>query len=130
MRRFPRLSMLAFLLLFVFASSQVKTAAARDSRAKQQEQHDVQSAKLIKKVAPQYPKKARKAHVEGTVRLHAIIATDGSVKNLEVVSGDPLLVDAALKAVRQWRYQPTQLDGRPVEVDTTIDVNFALTKGS
>lgn len=130
MSRFPRLSMLAFILFFVFPSSQVKTAAACDSRFKQQEQHEVQSGKLIKKVAPDYPKKARRAHVEGTVRLHAIIATDGSVKNLEVVSGDPLLVNAALKAVRQWRYQPTQLDGRPVEVDTTIDVNFALAKGS
>jgi periplasmic protein TonB len=60
--------------------------------------------------------------------LHAIIAKDGSIKNLEVISGDPLLVDAALKTVRQWRYSPTLLDGRPIEVDTTIDVGFALKK--
>ena len=95
-------------------------------RAADSRQHDIQSARLIKKVSPEYPKKARKQHVEGTVRLHTIIAKDGSVKNLEVVSGDPLLVDAALKAVRKWRYEPTLLDGQPVEVDTTIDVKFAL----
>ncbi len=64
------------------------------------------------------------------MRLHAIIAKDGSMNNLEVLSGDPLLVDAALKAVRQWRYQPTLLNGSPVEVDTTIDVTFALNKTS
>lgn len=96
-------------------------APAADSK-----HHDLQMARLIKKVSPEYPKKARKQHVQGAVRLHAIIAKDGSVKNLEVVSGDPLLVDAALKAVRQWRYEPTLIDGQPVEVDTTIDVKFAL----
>ena len=85
---------------------------------------------LLKNVNPEYPKKARKQLVEGTVRLHAIIAKDGSVQNLEVLSGDPLLVDAALKAVRQWRYRPTQVNGSPVEVDTTISVTFALNKTS
>jgi protein TonB len=62
------------------------------------------------------------------VRLHAVIAKDGSIKDLEVLSGDPLLADAALKAVRQWRYKPTLLDGQPKEVTTTIDVVFALNK--
>jgi protein TonB len=62
------------------------------------------------------------------VRVHAIIAKDGSVKNLKVISGDPLLVDAALEAARQWRYQPMQMNGKPAEVDTTIDVIFALHK--
>ena len=60
------------------------------------------------------------------VRLHAIIGKDGSVMQLEVISGHPLLVDAALNAVRQWVYQPTLLEGKPVEVDTTIDVIFQL----
>jgi len=86
----------------------------------------VSAARLIHKVAPEYPKKARKKRVEGVVRLHAIIGKDGRVYDLEVVSGDPLLTDAALKAVRQWRYEPTLLNGDPVQVDTTIDVFFNL----
>jgi protein TonB len=86
----------------------------------------VTSARLVHKVSPEYPKKARKKHVEGVVRLHAIIGKDGAVRELAVISGDPLLTDAALKAVRQWRYMPTLLNGEPVEVDTTIDVNFVL----
>jgi len=73
-----------------------------------------------------YPAEARKRHVSGTVRMHAVIGTDGSIQTLEAVSGDPLLVQAALDAVRQWRYRPTTLNGEPVEVDTTIDVIFAL----
>jgi len=64
--------------------------------------------------------------VEGVVRLHAIIGKDGSVHDIEMVSGDQLLVDAAIKAVRQWRYAPTTFNGQPVEVDTTIDVIFQL----
>lgn len=126
MRRTPRLSILAFLFLPASLCSQQKTETIASGADAVSKQHDVQSARLIKKVSPEYPKKARKQHVEGTVRLHAIIAKDGSVKDLEIVSGDPLLVDAALKAVRQWRYEPTLWDGRPVEVDTTIDVKFAL----
>lgn len=126
MRRTPRLSILTFLFLPASLCSQQKTETIASAPNADSRQHDVQPARLIKKVSPEYPKKARKQHVEGTVRLHTIIAKDGSVKNLEVVSGDPLLVDAALKAVRQWRYEPTLWDGRPVEVDTTIDVKFAL----
>ncbi len=86
----------------------------------------VQAARLLHKVPPDYPKKARKAHVQGVVQLHAIIAKDGTIRDLEVISGDPLLTDAAMKAVRQWRYAPTLLNGEPVEVSTTIDVIFAL----
>lgn len=86
----------------------------------------VQAAKLVNRVQPQYPPLARQTRISGTVRLHAIISKDGSVQQLEVVSGHPLLVQAALDAVRQWRYQPTTLNGEPVEVDTTIDVIFSL----
>ncbi len=103
----------------------VPAMPAQDAPSKH---HELTSARLIYRVNPEYPKKARKQHVEGTVRLHAIIAKDGSVKNLKVISGDPLLVDAALSAVRQWRYSPNLLDGRPTEVTTTIDVVFALNK--
>ena len=64
--------------------------------------------------------------IQGTVRLDALIATDGTVTGLKVVSGHPLLVKAALEAVERWRYRPTLLNGQPVEVETEIDVNFAL----
>jgi len=60
------------------------------------------------------------------VRLHAIIGKDGTIQQLEVMNGHPLLQQSALDAVRQWRYQPTLLNGEPVEVDTTIDVIFSL----
>jgi len=86
----------------------------------------VQAASLINKVTPQYPPLARQTRISGTVRLHAIIAKDGSVQELNVISGHPLLVQAALDAVRQWRYRPTLLNGEPVEVDTTVDVIFSL----
>jgi protein TonB len=88
---------------------------------------NVQQAKLINMVRPVYPPLAKQARISGTVRLHAIIAKDGSVIQLEVLpGGHPLLIQAALDAVRQWRYQPTLLNGEPVEVDTTVDVVFSL----
>jgi protein TonB len=86
----------------------------------------VTAASLINKVNPTYPPLARQTRISGTVRLHAIISKDGSVQQLEVISGHPLLVQAALDAVRQWRYRPTLLNGEAVEVDTTIDVIFSL----
>ena len=87
---------------------------------------NVQQARLINMVRPVYPPLAKQARISGTVRLHAIIAKDGTVIQLEVVQGHPLLVQSALDAVRQWRYQPTLLNGEPVEVDTTVDVVFSL----
>jgi protein TonB len=87
---------------------------------------NVQAARILNRVQPQYPPLARQTRISGTVRLHAIISKDGSIQQLEVISGHPLLQQAALDAVRQWRYQPTLLNGEPVEVDTTIDVIFSL----
>ena len=87
---------------------------------------NVTAASLINRVQPEYPKEARKERISGTVRLHVIIQKDGAVGQLQVVSGHPLLVQAAIDAVRQWRYRPTLLDGNPVEVDTTVDVIFQL----
>ncbi len=66
--------------------------------------------------------------LSGTVRLHAIIGTDGKISRLEVISGHPLLAKAALDAVRQGRYRPTILNGVPVEVETTVIVNFVLSQ--
>jgi TonB family protein len=86
----------------------------------------VQAAMIINHVAPEYPPIARQARVQGTVVLHAIIGSDGTVGQLLVLSGHPLLIQAALVAVRQWTYKPTLLDGKPVEVDTTISVPFVL----
>jgi protein TonB len=86
----------------------------------------VQQAKLLNRVQPVYPPLAKQARIQGNVVLHAIIAKDGSIQELQVLSGHPLLVQAALDAVRQWRYQPTLLNGDPVEVDTTVTVVFTL----
>lgn len=87
---------------------------------------NVQAAHLVNRVQPVYPPLARQTRISGTVKLHAIIGKNGAVEQLQVVSGHPLLVQAALDAVRQWRYQPTLLNGEPVEVDTEIDVIFSL----
>jgi protein TonB len=86
----------------------------------------VMAAALIYKVQPQYPAIARTIHLAGTVYLRAIIATDGTVRQLEVISGNPILANPPLQAVRQWRYQPTRLNGEPVEVETFITVHFVL----
>jgi periplasmic protein TonB len=82
---------------------------------------------LIHRVSPEYPQVARVARVEGRVILQATIGKDGSVQNLRLVSGHPLLVQAAIDAVKQWLYKPYYLSGEPVEADTTIIVNFTLT---
>lgn len=87
---------------------------------------NVQAASLTHKVDPVYPQIAKTAHVSGTVVLHAIIAKDGTIQQLEYVSGPPLLMRAAMDAVREWRYKPTLLNGEAVEVDTTIQVVFTL----
>lgn len=86
----------------------------------------VEQANLIYGPKPVYPQLAKSARIQGTIRLQAIIAIDGSIKNLRVISGPPLLTNAALDAVRRWQYKPTMLNGSPVEVITEIDVNFAL----
>jgi len=89
---------------------------------------NVQAAKLLNQPKPQYPPLARQARIQGVVRFNAIIGKDGSIANLTLVSGHPLLVPSATEAVRQWRYQPTLLNGEPVEVVTQIDVNFTLSQ--
>ena len=86
----------------------------------------VVAAQLVCRVQPYYPQEARMQYVSGTVRLHTIIGKDGSVKQLELVSGPAPLVPAATAAVSQWRYRPTMINGEPVEVDTTIDIIFSL----
>jgi protein TonB len=84
---------------------------------------------LIHQVKPSYPPLARQARIQGTVVLQAVIGKDGTIQNLKVVSGHPMLAPAALEAVKQWKYKPYFLNGEPVEVDTTINVNFTLAGG-
>jgi TonB family protein len=86
----------------------------------------VQAALAVSKIQAVYPPLAKQARIQGIVRLEALIGRQGKVENLKVISGHPLLVQAALDAVRQWQYKPTFLDGEAVEVITTIDVNFSL----
>lgn len=86
----------------------------------------VLAAKMLRRVIPVYPALAKQARVSGTVRLMGKIARDGSIQELEVLSGHPLLTKAAVDAVRQWLYKPTLLNGEPVEVMAPIEVNFTL----
>jgi TonB family protein len=89
---------------------------------------NTQQAKLISQAKPVYPSLAKQAHISGVVRLSALIGKDGGVKNLTLLSGHPLLIEAAMDAVREWRYETTLLNGAPVEVLTQIDVNFTLSQ--
>jgi protein TonB len=86
----------------------------------------VMAGLLIHRVQPDYPAVAIAMGLSGAVELQARIGTDGTVQELEVVSGNPILARAAIEAVQQWRYQPTRLSGQPVEVETHITVTFSM----
>jgi protein TonB len=81
---------------------------------------------LIRRVQPTYPALARSARIQGTVMLQAVISKQGRIENLIVLAGHPMLVPAAIDAVRQWHYRPYILNNEPVEVETQITVNFSL----
>jgi len=89
---------------------------------------NVQPPRAISAPQPVYPALARQARIQGAVVLHAVITRDGRVEELHVISGHPLLIQAAEDAVRQWRYQPTLLNGDPVEIEMTITVNFVMSQ--
>jgi periplasmic protein TonB len=89
---------------------------------------NVQQAKLVRQPRPVYPPLAKQARIQGVVKLNAIISRDGTIQNLTVISGHPLLTPSAMEAVKQWVYAPTLLNGEPVEVVTQIDVNFTLSQ--
>jgi TonB family protein len=89
---------------------------------------NVQQTKLVSQPRPTYPPEAKLAHIQGVVKLNALIGKDGTIQSLEVISGEPVLVQSALDAVKQWVYQTTLLNGQPVEVVTQIDVNYTLTQ--
>jgi protein TonB len=88
----------------------------------------VAESKLVQKVLPIYPRLAKSARVDGVVEFSAVINKEGRIENLRLVRGHPLLVNAAREAVSQWRYQPTLLNGQPVEVITNITVHFRLSQ--
>ena len=87
---------------------------------------NVQSAMIVRKTAPVYPQLAKSARVSGVVHLAAVIAKDGTIQELHSLGGPALLIQAAMDAVKTWIYKPTLLNGEPVQVETTIDVNFTL----
>jgi TonB family protein len=84
----------------------------------------IENARFIRKVEPVYPDQSKAARTGGTVEIHIVIGTDGKVKEATRISGDPVLVTAAIDAIRQWQYEPTLLNGKPIEVDTTVTVVF------
>jgi protein TonB len=86
----------------------------------------VTAAAIVSQTKPLYPPQARAGNVQGDVVLHAIIDKEGKISEVQVLSGDELLAQSALEAVRQWRYKPMLVDGEPREVDTTIVVTFSL----
>lgn len=89
---------------------------------------EISEGELIRKIEPVYPRIAIVSGIKGEVRLHAVIAKDGRIQSLTVVSGHPMLVSAARDAVIQWRYRPYLLNGDPVEVETFITVSFKGTR--
>jgi periplasmic protein TonB len=89
----------------------------------------VTSGLLIRKIQPAYPPLARQARIQGNVLLQAEISKEGTIENLRLISGHPMLAPAAIEAVKQWKYKPYILNGEPVEVDTQITVIFSLSGG-
>jgi protein TonB len=99
-------------------------AATSPAEPKPRSGGNIQQAVLIYRKEAEYPKIAKQTGAKGTVALNATIGADGNIKKVKVISGPPMLTNAAVEAVKQWRYRPTLLNGQPVETDTQIMVNF------
>lgn len=89
---------------------------------------DVAAAKLLYSPVPSYPRVAQLNHIEGAVVLRAQVSREGAIQSLQLITGPPLLVKAAMESVQKWRYRPTLLNGQPVEVQTEITVSFRLNR--
>lgn len=113
---------------FFFVDREFRLVGLDISAFREPVKHSLVVAKLVKKVQPEYPAEAREKRIEGTVKLQVTVQKDGSVTVQNVVEGDALLSQAAIDAVRQWRFEPFQFDGKPIDVQQTIDVVFSLTK--
>jgi protein TonB len=103
-----------------------RPAEARPQTPQRLHMTHLEPAMLTQRIQPVYPALARQIHREGQVELRAVISIDGTIQSLQVVSGDPLFLQSALDAVRQWRYRATVLNGQPVEIDTFITVIYSL----
>ncbi len=112
--------------LFESGSRPVLPAAPRPVAAHPLSVSHMSEGDLIRKVQPTYPALARSARIQGIVVLQAVISKQGTIENVTVLTGHPMLVSAAIEAVRQWRYRPYILNNEPVEVETQITVNFSL----
>lgn len=123
-----RLKNLCFVLTLAGAFSGVLAGRAQDAQkpARVRVSQGVAEKNILKKVPPKYPQEARRNFIQGTVMLEAVIAKDGSITNLRVMSGNPLLAASALDAVKKWRYRPYMLNGEPVDVETTIKIDFHM----
>jgi periplasmic protein TonB len=100
--------------------------AATSTSATGKAPEEVSTTRLVRRVEPEYPPEARAQHIQGLVVLDVQIGGDGAVHNIAVVEGDSMLADAAVQAVRQWRYQPFSVDGQSVEMQTRITIRFTL----
>ena len=109
-------------LATLVAAMAVGQAVPRRVRVSQK----VMQVMIQKKVAPEYPEAAKKDHIEGVVLIKVTINKQGNVENMQLVSGHPALAQAAIDAVKQWKYKPYLLNGEPVEVETQVMVNFTL----
>jgi TonB family protein len=117
------------------APSTVEPDSATDSAAKSAQPEtpaplevppDIVQALLLKRVAPVYPPLARQARIQATVVLNIVINKSGEVRDIQLYSGHPILAPAAIEAVKQWRYRPYEQNGQPVEIKTTVQINFTL----
>jgi protein TonB len=86
----------------------------------------VEQPQLLKRTSPVYPAFAKQAHIEGTVRMEALIDRQGRLRDIHVISGHPVLAQAALQAVKEWVYRPARLNGQVIEMNTQITLNFTL----
>lgn len=123
MRLFPTRTFLLFLLVLAAVAQDAPTEVL------QVPPESVQNL-LIRRVAPTYPPLARQARIQGAVVVKVIINKAGEVRAMQLVSGHPMLAPAAIEAVKQWRYRPYEQDGAPVEIQTTVQINFSLPENS
>lgn len=111
-------------IVYRLPAAEPRTGGA--TKAASEGSEDVSATRLIHRVEPQYPPDARAQHIQGLVTLDVQIGGEGAVHNITVVEGDPVLSEAAVQAVRQWKYRPYSVDGRPVEMQTRITIRFTL----
>ncbi|MGE5322937.1 MAG: energy transducer TonB [Actinomycetota bacterium] len=125
MRRFFAGALIAATACIMIASSLAQTPQPSPAGPKPLQMR-VTPGMLVKKVPPHYPREARKKHISGDVILEFTISRKGSVENLRVVSGEPILARAAVEAVQKWKYRPYLLNGEPVDVESTTTIRFRM----